>query len=406
MDSDRQSGRPRAGLHDEPRRWATSARFLLRSLNLRGPAFLLALLAVTVGAAVTATVLNLRAGLNRKISRELRAYGPNLLLLPASGPASPSPGGPEAAGQAATLPETVVERVPALLEAGARVAPVLIATGVAGHQAATLVGVDFEALHGLYPGWSVTTLSPGRHGESAPVDLVIGTSLAGRAGLKPGDRAEIRARSSAVLRVSGVVSTGESEDEQVFMPLRTVQELAGQHGRVSFAALSIEGGPQAVGRAAAKLAAALPGVEARPLRAIALAEGAILGRLDRMMLLLTLVILVLSGLCLVTTLMSMVVERESEIGLARAIGAGDGEIFKMFLGEVGLLGFMGAIAGIALGAGLARLIGSRLFGAPIEASLSVVPIVMGASLLICLMAVLIPLRRALSIQPAAALRGE
>src|SRR5207247_11422902 len=122
----------------------------------------------------------------------------------------------------------------------------------------------------------------------------------------------------------------------------------------------------AVGAAAGKRAAARPGVEARPLRAIALAEGAILGRLDRMMLLLTLVILVLSGLCLVTTLMSMVVERESEIGLARAIGAGDGEIFKMFLGEVGLLGLIGELAGAALGAILVSVIGSGMLCADLE----------------------------------------
>jgi putative ABC transport system permease protein len=406
VDSDRQAGRPRAGLHHEPGRWVTSARFLLRSLNLRGPAFLLALLAVTVGATVTATVTNLKAGLNRKMSRELRAYGPNLLVLPAAGSSPLSGGRPEAAGQAPTLQEAVVERVPALLAAGVKTAPVLMASGSIGEQAATLVGVDFEALRRIYPGWSVTALPSGRLEDSDASGLVIGVSLAERAGLKPGDSTEIRARSSVVLRVTGVVSTGEAEDEQAFLPLHRLQELAGLQGRVSYAAVSIEGGPKAVESAAARLAGALPGVTARPLRAIALAEGAILRRLDRMMLLLTFVILVLSGLCLVTTLMSMVAERESEIGLARAIGAGDGEIFKMFLGEVGLLGLLGAIAGIGLGAVLARLIGSRLFGAPIEASLSVVPVVMGASILICLMAVLIPLRRALSIQPAAALRGE
>ena len=154
------------------------------------------------------------------------------------------------------------------------------------------------------------------------------------------------------------------------------------------------------------LASVLPGIEARPAHAIALAEGALLGRLDRMMLLLTLVVLVLSGLCLVTMLMSMVVEREPEIGLARAIGAGDGEILGMFLGEVGLLGVIGALAGSAFGAILVRVIGGRLFGAAIEPRLSIVPAVLLASLLICLAAVLVPLRRALSIQPAAALRGD
>ena len=82
MDSSASRGRPKAKLHDEPARWVTSFRFLLRSLNLRGPAFLLALLAVTVGATVIATALNLRAGLRVKMSRQLRSYGPNLLLRP------------------------------------------------------------------------------------------------------------------------------------------------------------------------------------------------------------------------------------------------------------------------------------------------------------------------------------
>jgi putative ABC transport system permease protein len=399
VDSRRNPGRPRAGLHHEPGRWATSARFLFRSLNLRGPAFLLALLAVTVGATVTATVLNLKAGLSEKMSRELRAYGPNLLVLPAAPPFS------GAAGQAATLDQAVAGRVAALLGAGVRLAPVLIAGGVVQAEAATFVGSDFEQLRRLYPGWRIETTGGG---TVAGGNLcILGSSLAARTALKPGDIAEVRAGGAgAVLRVAGVVSTGEAEDDRIFTPLEFLQDLTGLPGRVSFAALSIEGGPAAVEDAAVKLAGALPGIEARPLRAIARAEGAILGRLDRMMLLLTLVILVLSGLCLVTTLMSMVVERESEIGLARAIGAGDGEIFRMFLGEVGLLGGIGALIGLALGAGLARLVGSRLFGAPIEAPLSVVPAVLGASLLICLIAVLVPLRRALSIQPAAALRGE
>ena len=231
-------------------------------------------------------------------------------------------------------------------------------------------------------------------------------SLAAHADLKPGDVAHLGAPAEAALRVAGVVSTGEAEDEQVFVPLRVLQEITSQEGRLSFAAASVAGGLRAVESAAARLAAALPGVEARPVRAIALAEGALLARLDRMMLLLTLVVLLLSGLCLVTMLMSMVVEREPEIGLARAIGAGDVEIFRMFLGEVGLLGAIGALAGTALGAILVRFIGGRLFGAAIEPRLSVVPSVFLASLLICLVTVLVPLRRALSIQPAAALRGD
>ena len=372
-------------------KWMTSARFLVRSLNLRGPAFLLAFLAITVGATVTATVLNLKAGLREKMSRELRSYGPNLLVLPGAG----------AVG--AALDGRLAARASGSLGGGATVAPVLLASGVVQGQAATFVGADMDTLRRLYPGWRIEGDVPA---AASGRSCVLGVSLATRADLKPGDVASVRAGGEAALRVSAIVSTGEAEDEEIIVPLQVLQDMTGLEGRLSFLALSIEGGPRAVESAAARLDRDLPGAEARPVRAIALAEGAILGRLDRMMLLLSLVVLVLSGLCLVTTLMSMVAERESEIGLARAIGAGDGEIFKMFLGEVGLLGTLGALAGAGLGAALVRVIGSRLFGTAIEPRLTVVPAVILTSLLIVLIAVLVPLRRALSIQPAAALRGD
>ena len=50
-------------------RAATALRFLMRSLTLRGAPFLLALLAVTTAATVTATMLNLEADLGPEVQR-------------------------------------------------------------------------------------------------------------------------------------------------------------------------------------------------------------------------------------------------------------------------------------------------------------------------------------------------
>src|SRR5437773_797129 len=188
--------------------------------------------------------------------------------------------------------------------------------------------------------------------------------------------------------------------------LRVLQEMSGLPGRVSLVALSIDGGPEAVARAAAAAQAALPGAAARPLGQIAAAQGALLARLDRMMAVLTIAVLLLSGLCLLTTLMSMVVEREGEIGLMRSMGAGDGVILAMFAGEVSLLGLLGALLGWGLGALSAGLIGAKLFGAAIAARAEVAPGIALGCVVLCFMAVLLPLRRALAIQPAAVLRGE
>src|SRR5262249_48631076 len=152
-----------------------------------------------------------------------------------------------------------------------------------------------------------------------------------------------------------------------------LQAATGLPGRVSLVAYAVDGGTPAVERAARALASAVPGSAARPLRPIAAAQGLILGRLDRMMFLLTAVVLILSGLCLATTLLAMVVEREAEIGLMRSMGAGDGDVVRMFLGEVSLLGLAGAVLGLLLGALGARLVGARLFGAPVDPRVQVIP---------------------------------
>lgn len=396
-------------------RWLTAARFLLRSLSLRGPTFLLALLAITVGATLTAAMLGIRADLGAKMSRELRRFGPNLLVMP-------RPDADDGTAGARTLPESdaahAAEAVAAAgLSSSGAVSPLLLATGVlaaapaSGSHAipadappATVLGVDFGALRRLYPSWRVEGAWPSP-GESR---CLVGASLAARASLAPGQEALVAVRGGAPrwLPVAGIVSTGESEDDAVLIPLALVQEDTGLAGRISLIALSVDGGADAVSSAAQAIGSALPRAAARPLRQVAASQGEILDKLGRMMLLLTLVVMTLSGLCLVTTLMTSVVERESEIGLMRSIGAGDFEIVSMFVGEVFLLGAAGGLVGTLLGALCARAIGTRLFGAAIAPRVEIVPLVLAISLALCLVSVLVPLRRALAIAPAAALRGD
>ena len=368
-----------------------SARFLTRSLARRATSFMLALLAVTVGAAVASTLLNLQADLTAKMSRELRSYGPNLLVTPAPG------------GATSTLSEA---RVRAL--AAPHISPLLIASGSIAISSAvplptTVVGADFEALRGQNPTWRVDGGWPKSGGDGS---CLVGAALARRAGLSPGGEAVVViAGKRSRFEVIGVVSTGESEEEMVYVPLPFLQERTGLAGRVSLAALSIDGGVEAVERAAASIRRTIRGSVARPLRPVAAAQGAILTKIDRMMFLLTAVVLVLSGLCLMTTLMGIVLERESEIGLMRSIGAGDRDILMMFLGEVTLLGLLGGTLGLILGVGGARLIGMRLFQAAIGPRAHVVPLVLAVALALCWIAILLPLRRALTVRPAAALRG-
>lgn len=374
--------------------WRMALRLLLRSLDLRASSFALALMAVAVGASLTTTTLNLRAGLETKMTRELRAYGPNLLVTP-----------PLGKGQGDTLAQAWVERIAEHAAAGTTVwvSPFLLAPGTAAEEFTTLMGMDFSAARELASAWQVDGSWPEESG------CLVGVSLARRLELSPGDTLALAVSGAApqTLVVTGLVSTGESEDESVLVPLAWLQHAVGAEGRVSGAAVAVEAGPDEVERLAAALQSAAPfALEARPLLQVSRAQGALLDKIEGLMTALTLLVLLLAGMCVMTTLLSIVVEREAEIGLMRALGASNAEVLRMLLGEATLLGFLGGTLGVVLGMWNAHWMGRQLFGSPIMPRAEVVPWVMGITLGLCWLAVLMPLRRALAVQPATSLRGD
>ncbi|HEV8374604.1 MAG TPA: ABC transporter permease [Candidatus Polarisedimenticolia bacterium] len=389
-------------LATDPRRLRTSARFLLRSLSLRHSTFLVALLAVTVAATLAASLLGLQADLRNKLSAEMRGFGPNLIITPAPG----------AVG--ALLDEEEVRRVEPLLRRagmapGAGPSGILLAAGRARERApaaawenATIVGADLRDLARLNPSWRLEGRWP--DGDSG---CVAGGSLAGKLEAKNGSFLDLEIGSvSFDCKLTGTLITGESEEEEILVPLARLQKAIALPGRVSLATLWVEGNPPTAKRAARVIEKAIHGSQARVVWQVAAAQGELLGKLERLAVSLSLTVFLLCGLCVMTTLLSLVLEREPEIGLMRSLGAGDGEILAMFLGEVTLLGVLGAGLGLGLGLGAARLVGHHLFETRVVPRLEIVPPVLAVSLIICWLSVLLPLKRALAIRPADALRGN
>jgi putative ABC transport system permease protein len=111
-----------------------------------------------------------------------------------------------------------------------------------------------------------------------------------------------------------------------------------------------------------------------------------------------------------------ILERYSEIGIMKAVGAGDGDIKKIFFFESSVIGFLGGIFGLVLGWGVSGLINRVInyflakqgvpfidyFNFPLWLCLGAVIFAVGVSLV----SGIYPAIRAARVDPVVALRHE
>jgi putative ABC transport system permease protein len=116
--------------------------------------------------------------------------------------------------------------------------------------------------------------------------------------------------------------------------------------------------------------------------------------------------LLVGGVGIVTIMTIAVTERTNEIGLMVALGARRRTILGLFLGEAVALAAIGGAFGLALGIGLAQLIGLFLPALPVHTPLSFVILAEVLAAAIGLAAGVLPARSAAMLDPVEALRTE
>lgn len=354
------------------------ARIVWKALLERRQRVALALAALTVASTLATALLGLYSDIERKLRGQFHGYGANLVLSPSD--------------SRQTLPLAVLREA----EKYGPAAPFLYAVETANDEPIVLAGVDFERLAPLAAYWQVD----GRRRPAAG-ECLVGERVAERFRLRPGSVLKVAGEDR---RVAGIVSTGAAEDSQVILPIEEVARRAGLGDAASVIAVRVENA--GVEKARVELAAALPEADARILRAVVESEANVVLKIRGTLFLLTLLILVITALCVMNNFGAIVYQRRQEIGVFKAIGGADRRVAALFVWEVVVVGFVGSFAGFGLGWMLARWLGWQIFHQPVALRLETLPLVVGITLLVALAATLWPLRRIRRIQPAVILRGE
>ena len=101
----------------------------------------------------------------------------------------------------------------------------------------------------------------------------------------------------------------------------------------------------------------------------------------------------------------LVGERTREIGVRMALGAQRSDVLRLVLGQGAKMALLGVVFGIALAAGLTRLMSAQLYGVSPRDPLTFAAVAL-VLMLVALAACYIPARRAASVDPTEALRAQ
>ena len=213
------------------------------------------------------------------------------------------------------------------------------------------------------------------------------------------------AEKSAYCEVTGILDTGGEEEAYIFMSLNDLSQLTGDN-RLDVAELSISADAEQLESIADTISNAELGLNPRLVKRVTRSETAVLGKLQALVFLVTVVVLLLTTICVSTTMMAVVSERRREIGLRKALGASDSSIREEFLGEGLFLGSLGGLLGAALGFVFAQVVSVNVFGSSITFQPLLLPITLLVSMLIAAVSCLLPIKRAVAIDPAIVLKGE
>jgi putative ABC transport system permease protein len=99
-------------------------------------------------------------------------------------------------------------------------------------------------------------------------------------------------------------------------------------------------------------------------------------------------------------------ERRVEVGLMKALGAGNFSVATIFFAEALLLALVGGAAGFTAGALLAHQIGRSIFNSQIGVDPVLFPIILAIAVLVTFAGSAAAIRRAVKFDPVFALRGE
>ncbi len=373
-----------------------------KNLKKRKARAILNCVGIILAIALIVATLTISQAMASRIGVEVEKFGPNIVITPKTESIS-LPYGTIILGST-LISETAISQIYTIPNsANIRVlSPKLFGQAQNGNETVILVGLLPENELLLKPWWNITGSIP----SNTTNEILVGYEIYNFLGIVHGDFVLLNNVSFKL--VGHLNEMGSIDDYIIFAQLNIAQSFLNLTGKVSVIDVGALCENCPVEEISRQIMEAVANVKATPIKQAIDVRMEAVKQTTNFTLSLALIILVVGCAGVLNTMLASVNERKKEIGILMSLGAESKQIFKLFFSESTILGLISSLLGISIGLIISFILGPLIANAPIEFSnipilpiLYIVPISIG----LCIVATILPARRASQIDPVLALRS-
>ncbi len=324
----------------------------VRNLLRRRTRSIFTLLGVAAAVAILACLAAFGQGYQRGLSQELDNMGMQMMLVPMGCPFDAAARVLKGKTLDVSLPMTALDA--ARSDKDVQIAaPLLMAALPRPSEGRTdlWVGVD-ESIRPLKPWWKLTSGSTWFTDDHS---VILGAEAASTELRRVGDTL-FSPEANRSFRVSGILErSGTSDDSLFFIPMHAAQEMFHQSGRLTAVAIRLRD-PEQITGVSTRLQNT-PGAQVVTMTEMMGTFLNLVGAVRTLVLAIAIVAITISTLSVFNTMLSAVLERTSELGVMRAVGASRSQIFRLLAIESILMTAVGSAAGLLLAVVAGRMVG-------------------------------------------------
>lgn len=391
------------------------SKFAYRSLLIRKIRTILTIFGVGIVIAVFFSVYTFSNGYQQALNREYKTFGINILAVPKGCPYEAT----ALLMHGGKVDKSMnFEQLKAIRENPGVdiVSPIHIhhAKLNPGNLTTAMYGIE-ETMFQLKPEWKIV----GSHfSKNDAPEAYLGINAFQKMGIKLGDDIEVNVvlgteKKQFHLKLVGYLEqTGTSDDNFIFMPIDFVTTVVPPGHTIKGMAIRVKSG-FSIAKVSEEIAK-IPDVQTVTYKQVQYTLNDLLNTTTQLLNLAMLFTLLIGIVGLLNTIFMSIEDRKKELGMLKAIGAGNKDIIQIIMTETGILVTIGAIFGILLSLMISKsleiLVRKLITSAPPGQLATYTPMILVGTIVISILigtiASIFPCIKATKISPMEVIRNE